>query len=176
MTVDILGILHGTFHTKNFPITLIVMLAKRSNSSAVSTGRKKPFLHHTFRCPHPDCNKSHISLLMDFTYTLVNFQNAPASGCPYKTDRHKQSCSHRHWNTWKHWLNTLRMMRNHLTSCTRLSTLSPHMTIAVLVHPTNKQVSILNLPMMQLWNLVSAYHQTLKYPVMPMSHTISTKR
>ena len=36
--------------------------AKRSNPSAVSTGSKKPFLHHTFRCPHPDCNKSYKSV------------------------------------------------------------------------------------------------------------------
>jgi hypothetical protein len=47
----------------HFPITLVlVMWAKRSNPSAVSTRRKKPFLQYTFRCPHPNCNKNYKSV------------------------------------------------------------------------------------------------------------------
>jgi hypothetical protein len=41
----------------------LVMSAKRSNPSAIFTGRKKPFLQHTFRCFHTDCNKSYKSVV-----------------------------------------------------------------------------------------------------------------
>jgi hypothetical protein len=102
------------------------------------------------------------SLLMDFAYTLVNRHNVPASGCPYTIDRHMQSCSNHHWNIWKRWLNTLGMMRNHFSSCMKLSALTPRMTKAVMVHATTKQVSILNLPMMQHRGLVSNLRMKIK--------------
>ncbi len=41
---------------------LLVMSAKQFNPFAISTGRKKPFLQHIFRCSHPDCNKRYKSV------------------------------------------------------------------------------------------------------------------
>jgi hypothetical protein len=91
---------------------------------------------------------------MDFTYALANCQHAPDLRFKF-TDGQKQCCIHRQWNIRRHWLNTPGMTRTNLTGWMKLPLdTSRRMTITLLVHPTTKQVSILNLPTIQLWSLV----------------------
>jgi hypothetical protein len=127
------------------------MLARRSNAAAAVPTKKKTCFQHAFLCPTPDCCKSSKYLIVVyFTYTLVDLQ---------KSARFQTSKNHR----WAKAVVQPRpvehhesltdypgMMQTQLTSRMRLSMATLRTTIMVLVHPTTKQVSILNLPTMQL--------------------------